>query len=90
MDRVGVGEEVVEPVSGDLRDLEQRGGVLLVLAVAQPLAALLDDPVERVRVPDRDDQRETEPLAVRRGDRLQFVPFRLGQEGQALGGLVPQ
>jgi hypothetical protein len=68
MNRFGVRKEVVEPVTGDLRDLEgcpgwhrcgaggvrgrgrQRGRVSLVLAVVQPLPALLDDPVERLRV----------------------------------------
>jgi hypothetical protein len=77
MNRIGVGKEVVEPIAGDLRDLEQCGGVLLVLAVAQPLAALLDDPVERLRVPDRDDQREAEPLPVGLGDLRQLVAVRV-------------
>src|SRR6476661_11294877 len=87
-DRVSPRQQVVEPVRGDPGDLDERGGVLLLRRVLEPLTALGDDLVERVAVAYGHDQREPELLAVGRGQLAELLVLLVAQDRQAQGGLV--
>ena len=73
---------------GHLRDLDQRGGVLLGRRVRQPLPSLGEHPLAGPGVAHADDQREPEPLPVRRGQRRQLGVVLVGEPGEACARLV--
>jgi hypothetical protein len=88
VDRVGVGDQVLEPVVGNLGDLDERSGVLLGGTVAHPGPPALEYVVAIQVVADAHDEWEAEPLAVGRGQLAEGLAVLLAQLRQAVAALV--
>ena len=67
-DRIGVRDEVVETVIGDLHNLTEQLQVLLLRGVLQPAQTLRDDLTAGVHPAQAGDEGHTEPLVVLVGE----------------------
>lgn len=88
VDRVGVGDQHVEAVAGDLGDLDEGGLALLHRGVVEALVALRDQRLDVLHVTHAGDQRHVEPRAVGVGQPVDLQLFLLGQVGQAVHALL--